>query len=129
MTDLVVVDTDVLIDYLRDRTEAVAYIDALSEPVLMSVVTLAELYAGVREGSERLFLDMFVSVFEMVAVDSEIARLAGLFRRTYGKSHNLGLPDALIAATAQTRKARLVTLNRKHFPMLADVVVPYQKFS
>jgi predicted nucleic acid-binding protein len=37
------------------------------------------------------------------------------------------LADALIAATAESRQASLVTLNSKHFPMLANVVVPYQK--
>jgi predicted nucleic acid-binding protein len=37
------------------------------------------------------------------------------------------LIDALIAATAEQENARLVTLNRKHFPMLSDVLVPSQK--
>ena len=127
MTGLVVIDTDVLIDYLRGRVEAMAYIDGLTEPVLMSAVTLAELFAGVREGAERLILETFVTVFDVVSVDAEVARLGGLFRRGFGKSHNVELPDALIAATAQTHRATLVTLNRKHFPMLDDVVVPYQK--
>jgi predicted nucleic acid-binding protein len=50
-----------------------------------------------------------------------------LFRRDYGKSHGVGLADALIAASAEMRGAVLVTLNRKHFPMLPTVIVPYQK--
>jgi predicted nucleic acid-binding protein len=37
-------DTDVLIDYLRGRTEAVDYIDNLSAPLFVSVITVAELY-------------------------------------------------------------------------------------
>ena len=51
----------------------------------------------------------------------------GLFRRDYGKSHGVGLADALIAATAELAQATLVTLNAKHFPMLPTVLVPYQK--
>jgi predicted nucleic acid-binding protein len=39
----------------------------------------------------------------------------------------VGSLGALIAATAEARQARLVTLNQKHFPMLADVIIPYQK--
>jgi predicted nucleic acid-binding protein len=40
----------------------------------------------------------------------------------------MGLADALIAATATQRQVPLVALNRKHFPMLQDVIVPsYQK--
>jgi predicted nucleic acid-binding protein len=129
MADLLLIDTDVVIDYLRGRVEAVAYVEALTEPVLMSVITQAELFAGVREGSERSQLETFVSVFELVDVDPEIARVGGLLRRDYGKSHNVGLPDALIAATARTRGATLMTLNSKHFPMLDDVVIPYQRSS
>jgi predicted nucleic acid-binding protein len=120
-------DTDVLIDYLRARTEAVTYVESLTEPLLMSVITLAELYAGVREGTERTALDTFVQAFTILAVDEEIAVNGGLYRRDYGKSHNVGLADALIAATAEKYNAMLVTLNSKHFPMLNNVVTPYQK--
>jgi predicted nucleic acid-binding protein len=60
-------------------------------------------------------------------VDAAIAVRGGLFRRDYAKSHGVGIADALIAATAEVAGATLVTLNRKHFPMLASVVVPYQK--
>ena len=50
-----------------------------------------------------------------------------MHRREYGKSHGVGLADALIAATAEVVGAQLVTLNKKHFPMLDDVYVPYTK--
>ena len=72
-------------------------------------------------------MEQFVSAFQMVPVDDVIAAAGGLIRRDYGKSHGVGLADAIIAATAEVRKANLVTLNRKHFPMLANVIVPYQK--
>ncbi len=121
------VDTDVLIDYLRGQTDAVTYLEGLAHPLLMSVITLAELYAGVREGDERTKLDQFVKAFELILLDTEIARKGGLFRRDYLKSHNVGLADALIAATAESEQAMLVTLNEKHFPMLSQVFVPYQK--
>ena len=127
MAERLLIDTDVLIDYLRGQAEAVSYLESLTEPLLISVVTVAELYAGVREGAERTALDEFIRAFEIVAVDKEIAIKGGLYRRDYGKSHNTGLADALIAATAEVRQAELVTLNKKHFPMLASIVVPYQK--
>jgi len=93
----------------------------------MSAITLAELYAGVREGTERTALDTFVQAFTILPVDDEIAVKGGLYRRDYSKSHSVGLADALIAATAAKHNATLVTLNNKHFPMLTNVVVPYQK--
>jgi predicted nucleic acid-binding protein len=123
------IDTDVLIDYLRGRSEAISYVESLTAPLILSVITVAELYSGVREGEERAALDNFVSAFEVIPVNDEIAVQGGLYRRDYGKSHNVGLADAIIAATAVSRGATLVTLNRKHFPMLpaALVFVPYTK--
>ena len=122
-----VIDTDVIIDYLRDRPEAVSYLENLTDFLLVSAITVAELYAGVRDGAERTALDSFIQAFEIVAVDEEIAVKGGLYRRDYYKSHNTGLADALIAATADTKNAELVTLNKKHYPMLSNVIVPYQK--
>ena len=58
---LLVIDTDVLIDYLRDQ------------PLAASVVSIAELYVGVREGVERQRLDAFVSAFDVVPLEKEAA--------------------------------------------------------
>jgi predicted nucleic acid-binding protein len=120
-------DTDVLIDYLRGRPEAVTYLEGLTNTLAISAITVAELYAGVRDGAERAKLDSFLAVFDIVPVEQEIAIKGGLYRRDYSKSHNIGLADALIAATAELSQATLVTLNTKHFPMLSDLEVPYQK--
>ena len=125
MVQRLLIDTDVLIDYLRGRAGAIAYLEGLQGNQFVSAITVAELYAGVREGAERAFLDSFVAAFEIVPIDEAIATQGGLFRRDYGKSHNVGLADALIAASAQSCGAQLVTLNQKHFPMTADVLVPY----
>lgn len=127
MADRLLVDTDVLVDYLRGRPEAVGFLEARTEVLLLSAITVAELFAGVREGKERTALQTFLTAFEIVSVGREIAERGGLYRRDYGRSHNTGLADALIAATAEQAPARLVTLNRKHFPMLQDVLVPYRK--
>lgn len=127
MTQPLIFDTDVIIDYLRGQPDARSYVRTLTNPLLISTITIAELYSGVREGAERLALDSFLSNFEKVFVDEAITVRGGLFRRDYGRSHKIGLADALIAATAELRNATLVTLNIKHFPMLSSVVVPYTK--
>ncbi len=72
-------------------------------------------------------MDEFIRAFEIVAVDREISVKGGLYRRDYMKSHNVGLADALIAATTEIHRARLVTLNGKHFPMLTNVIILYRK--
>jgi predicted nucleic acid-binding protein len=120
-------DSDVLIDYLREEPRAVAYLESITERACVSAITVGELYAGVREGEERVALDAFVRGFEVLPLDRETAQRGGLIRRDYGRSHGVGLADALLAATALVHDLDFVTLNRKHFPMLYNVIVPYQK--
>jgi predicted nucleic acid-binding protein len=127
MNERLLIDTDVLIDYLRGNSQGIDYLENITGLLLVSSITVAELYAGVREGKERTALESFIMVFEVVPVDEKIATLGGLYRRDYGKSHGVGLADALIAATASIKQAKLVTLNQKHFPMVTDLIVPYHK--
>ena len=78
---LLVIDTDVLIDYLRDQPQAVAFLESSDQPLAVSVVTVAELYVGVREGTERRRLDAFVSAFDVLPLEKDAAVQAGLLRR------------------------------------------------
>jgi predicted nucleic acid-binding protein len=120
-------DTDVLIEYLRGEDEAQAYIDNISDAVYMSSITMAELYAGVRKGEELKRLEIFIETFEVTNLNKSIAKIGGLYRNQYKPSHGMGLADALIAATAKEIDAQLVTFNTKHFPMLTDVIKPYER--
>jgi len=126
MASRVLLDTNVLIDYLRGQKEAITYLDALTEERLISTITVAELYAGIRDGDERDRMDQFIMAFELVPIDSEVAIKGGLYRRDYGSS-GTGLADALIAASAEIRGATLVTKNERHFPMVSQLHVPYGK--
>lgn len=125
MTDRLILDTDVLIDYLRGNDNAVRFLENLQEQICVSVITVAELYAGTRNKKEQRVIEKFLSAFAVLPIDQVIAVNGGLFRKQYGPSHGVGLADALIAATAESCQARLVTLNQRHFPML-KVVVPYK---
>lgn len=127
MPNKLLIDTDILIDYLRGREDAVHFLESQQISMFISAITLGELYAGVREGQERRILDDFIEYFKVIPLSSKIAVKGGLFRRDFGKSHGVGLADAMIAATAQSENAALATLNQKHFPMISDVLVPYRK--
>ncbi|TAK72818.1 MAG: type II toxin-antitoxin system VapC family toxin [Gammaproteobacteria bacterium] len=123
------IDTDVLIDYLKGVSQAIEFLDKIIERTTcyLSVITVAELYAGIREGKEKQLFENFLRVFEVIPIDENLARIGGLYRREYGKTHGVGLADAMIAATVEELDLRLVTLNKKHFPMLKDIMVPYSK--
>lgn len=125
MTKLLL-DSCILIDHLRAYPPAVDYLHDLSAEPLLSAVTIAELFVGVRNPFETERVEALLDRFGVLGIDGKIARRAGGFRRTYARSHGTGLLDALIAATAQAHGARLVTRNVRHFPMLDDIVVPYR---
>ncbi|HFB64672.1 MAG TPA: type II toxin-antitoxin system VapC family toxin [Aeromonadales bacterium] len=120
-------DTDVLIEYLRGNENAKAYLDQIENVIYMSSVTMAELYAGVREGDEYTKLEIFIDTFEVISLNKNIAKIGGLLRNQYKSTHGTGLADALIAATAKTINAQVVTFNSKHFPMCKDVIKPYER--
>jgi predicted nucleic acid-binding protein len=127
MAQTLLLDTDLLIDFLRGNRQAVAFLEGETAPMAVSALTIAELHAGVRDGEERTQLDELLSIFGQIPLDPETAGEGGLFRRDFGPSHGTGLIDAMLAATALRYGLRLVTLNDKHYPMLKNVVVPYRK--
>ena len=112
------VDTDVWIDYLCGHPQAIKCVKQLPERVWISAVSVAELHVGVREGTEREALTQLLSTLKVVDVNAVIATRGGLLRRDYGRSHGVGLNDALIGATALEMQLQLLTLNVKHYPEL-----------
>jgi predicted nucleic acid-binding protein len=126
MPNGVLLDAGVLVDCLRGRKEAVAYFEKETGPFILSAITVAERYAGIRGSREHRVMEQFILAFEVVPVDDEIARRGGLYRRDYSTSRGVGLADALMAATAQIKQSRLVSLNDRHFTM-CKVHVPCRK--
>ena len=88
---------------------------------------VAELFAGAKGSAEEGSLEEFVSLFRVVPVNVEIAKAGGLYKSKFGKSHGVGLADAILAATAEAENAELKTLNTKHYPMLRGLAPAYEK--
>ena len=121
------VDTDIIIDYLRGDPFAEEFIESNLDDIAVSSITVAELYQGVFEGEERSALDSMTSALTTLPVTEDIAKEGGLMCRQYRKTHNIGLADCLIAATAKYHELPLRSLNTKHFPMLQNISSPYKK--
>ena len=111
------VDTDILIHFLRGRREAKDFLSSLLDrsQILCSSITVAEIFAGIRPGEEektRALVDNLL----VLDVTREVAERAGQYRRTI-RSQALELDDCLIAATAFVHRSVLATGNGKHYPM------------
>ncbi|RJR23330.1 MAG: type II toxin-antitoxin system VapC family toxin [Desulfobacteraceae bacterium] len=127
MARSILLDTDVLVDFFRGYSKAVAFINANSARIILSSIVIAELYAGVKGDAEQTTIENFVSLFPVIPVGVEIAKAGGLYKRDYGKSHGVGLADAILAATAEAENAELRTLNIKHYPMIKGLTPAYNK--
>ena len=124
------IDTDIAIDHFHGNQSARDYfaeIMASGELLAVSVVSLAELMAGMRPGEEARTDDL-LQLFSILEIDEAIGRQAGNYLHQFSRTHHLELGDALIAATACTRQAELITRNLKHYPMTdIQVISPYER--
>jgi predicted nucleic acid-binding protein len=121
------IDTTIAVDHLRGVKAAVELMMTLSEEdeIFASELVRFELLAGVLP-SEMDALDKFCLSLPWIPVDEDVARAGGSLARKYRKSHS-GIDDVdyLIAATAITCDANLLTTNVRHFPMFPDLQPPY----
>jgi predicted nucleic acid-binding protein len=121
------VDSSVVIDYLRDDPRAVALLEPLvtDERLLGSETTRFEVLAGMRSGEEEA-TDSILGTIGWIPVDELVSRRAASLVRRYRDAHG-GIEDAdyLIAATALELEADLLTTNVRHFPMLPGLRPAY----
>jgi predicted nucleic acid-binding protein len=123
----VLLDSDVLVDYLRGLPAAGRYVDGLAATPTCSEVTRVEVLRGMR-AHERRVTERFLAPIRWVQLDEEISALAGDLGRRFRRSHGaLGLADLVIAATAERRRVPLATLNVRHFPMFPELVPAYRR--
>ena len=125
---MILVDTDVLVWSLRGSETAQSWLRAAraAGPLSVSVVSIAELSGGMRS-AERDQVWALLAALRPEPVTEVIARRAGELRREFRSSHaSIGLPDYLIAATADVLGAPLATLNVKHFPMFKGLRAPFR---
>jgi predicted nucleic acid-binding protein len=119
------VDTNILIDVLRERAAAVSFIRPLRQLSAISALTYTELLSGVRSEKEFETTKKFSLSCTILPFGDTEAELAGDFIHRFAQSHAVALPDAAIAATAQIHGLELITLNHKHFPMFKALHRPY----
>ena len=81
MMKILLVDTDILIDLLRGNEKAKNFVIENRENITLSSITVAELYSGVRDGKERVFLDEFIELFSICEVTKNIAVAGGLLKK------------------------------------------------
>ncbi len=126
----IVLDSWTVLAYLEDEKSGQAVAELLSEagehgmPVLMSVVNAGEVwYILAREVSEteadKAIHELRQLGIEFMAVEWELARVAGSFKAGY----RMSFADCFAAALAKSHKAELVTGDKEFRQVESEVQV------
>lgn len=121
----ILLDTCVLIDIMRGYPQAITFFEDLDHQPYISVITVAELYAGAKNKKKKQLSEKMIQNCIILDLTPEIAEKGGEWSCQFTPSHGTDLPDALIAATAHVHHLVFATCNIKHFPMFPDIKKPY----
>lgn len=116
-TGLLLIDTDVLIDYSRGIEKTKGILKNLESDYILSisVVTQLELMVGCENKTDFKSLQKFLSNFEIIQLNKSTSEIAVDLFKKYRLSHGVLIPDMLIASTALTLEIPLLSKNQKDF--------------
>jgi predicted nucleic acid-binding protein len=116
------IDTDIVIWYMRDNPNAVEILDS-NKGFLISVVSYMELVQGMRNRREFKALKTALTIWKakLLQIDEAISMKAMFYVEQYFLSHSIRLADALIASTAIVNKIPLITGDLKHFRVFKEL--------
>ena len=119
-----VVDTDVLIWYLKGNESAFKAIEEFNK-FSISVVTYMELVQGMRNKKELNSLRQALKIWntKIIYISEDISAKAMFFVEQHFLSHAIQLADALIGATAIFCGEPILTANDKHYNVLKDLQI------
>ena len=107
---MILIDTDVLIWYLKGNENARRVIENLPH-FFISAVTYIELIQGMRNKQELQTLRRTIKTWnvKILHISEEISIKASFYVEQFCLSHSMQLADALIASTAEIQGLELLT--------------------
>ena len=117
-SELICVDTSVLIDYYRkqDKSKTLFHQLALQySNIAVSAITQYEILVGSNQEQNEFWKLIFSKIIVLDFDKNAVAQAVAIFQELKLKRKLIELPDILIAATAIVNNCRLITLNKKHF--------------
>jgi len=126
-----VIDTDILIDLLRNVKKVVGFLAEIEERgnlLSTTVINAFELYYGAHKSKEReqnlLATRKLLNRLILLPLELRSAETAGrIYAELETKGQPIGLRDALIGAITLTRGFAIVTRNVEHFQKITGLTV------
>jgi predicted nucleic acid-binding protein len=121
---LIVVDTDVIIDFFRDISPAAnVFAELISlEKAAMTAISVFELYAGIEGGKRLRQIETLVQELIILPLNTLEAAIAGrIYTQLKSRGKLVGTHDILIAAICLANDLPLYTKNIAHFSEIKDI--------
>jgi predicted nucleic acid-binding protein len=120
---MIILDSDVMIDILREYQPAVAWLVSIGdEELILPGFVVMELLQGCQNKSEQEKVEKILTGFDVVWPMAETCDKALDVFAQYHLSHSIGLLDALIGQMAVALDLPLHTFNRKHYSVIPSLV-------
>ncbi len=121
---MLMIDTDVLIWYLRGNENAFKTIENY-ESFSISVITYMELVQGMRNKKELNNLRQSLHAWnsKILYITEEISAKAMFAVEQHFLSHSMQLADALVGSTAIAHGLALLTGNDKHYRIMKSIQI------
>lgn len=119
---MTMIDTDVLIWYMRGNSKANKVIEKLNG-FFISVITYMELVQGMRNKRELTLLRSALRKWnaKVLYINEDISAKAMFLVEQHYLRNSLVVADALIASTAISNGVKLLTGNTKHYKIIKNI--------
>jgi len=119
---MILCDTNIFIEIYKGNDLIIDIFKKIGQDnVAISDVSCAELLYGARNKKELNLIRKDLDKLIVLPISSTISTYAVKLVEKFSLSHNLNLPDALIASTVIVHDIELYTLNLKDFRFLNDI--------
>jgi len=127
---VILLDTDVMVDILRGYEPAITWLTTVADDEIgIPGLVAMELIQGCQNTREQKRIEKALNAYSLYWLEPQGCDRALKSFASHHLSHNIGLLDALIAETAISGDAELVTFNVKHYSVLKELktIQPYEK--
>jgi len=116
---MVIIDTNVIIESMKGSEKTIEILEKIGlENIAISSISEMELYVGALNKKELHFIKKRLEKIEIFDFDKRISRKSAELVFGFSKSHNLDIPDSIIAATCLVYDIPLFTYNTKDFKFI-----------
>ncbi len=121
-SSLVICDTNIIINNLINDKITIDLLEKIGiGNVIISSITAMELLRGARNKQELALMQKNIRSILIVHFNDDISTLALDFVTQFHLSHQLQIPDSIIAATAVYYQLPLFTYNVKDFKFIPEI--------